>query len=130
MPPQVVLCAANGRPYELQDFLPSDTRFKLIVFTGDLDAQVQRERVEAFAREVSKDGGVLVKYGKRTKDDGAGKTKSRPWEDVFEILTVMAGKKETVNYTSVPAVLRSHWTKYVKWLRFLDIFFLDYTEYC
>ncbi|KAL5513394.1 hypothetical protein ACEPAH_3793 [Sanghuangporus vaninii] len=121
MPPQIVLCAANGRPYELQDFLPSDTRFKLIVFAGDLDAQVQRGRVEAFAAGLGRAGGVLERFGDRGRGSKSGQEEGgekkgmakgkKPWEDVFEILTIMAGKKETVNYTSVPAVLRSHWTK-------------------
>ncbi|KAL5492636.1 hypothetical protein ACEPAI_4083 [Sanghuangporus weigelae] len=120
MPPQVVLCAANGRPYELQDFLPADTRFKIVVFAGDLDAQVQRGRVEAFASGLGSEGGVLHKFGdKRGNKSGekeGGEVKSmrkgkKPWEEVFEILTIMVGKKETVNYTSVPAVLRSHWSK-------------------
>ncbi|OCB87643.1 hypothetical protein A7U60_g5169 [Sanghuangporus baumii] len=120
MPPQIVLSAANGRPYELQDFLPSDTRFKIVVFAGDLDAQVQRGRVEAFASGLGREGGVLKRFGDRTKGSKSGQeeggevkgiVKRKPWEEVFEILTVMAGKKETVNYTSVPTILRSHWTK-------------------
>ncbi|KAJ7254641.1 FAD binding domain-containing protein [Mycena haematopus] len=35
MPPQVLIRAADGRPVELQDLLPSNTLFKLLVFLGD-----------------------------------------------------------------------------------------------
>ena len=104
MPPQVIIRAADLRPYELHDLLPSDTRFKVIVFTGDLDSETQREKVDGFASEASALDGFLVKYGKRS-----GKVPS--WDDVFEVLTVLVGKKETVNYTVVPEVLRSHWSK-------------------
>ena len=33
--PQVLLRAADRRPYEIQDLLPSDARFKVLVFVGD-----------------------------------------------------------------------------------------------
>ncbi|KAH8110730.1 FAD binding domain-containing protein [Phellopilus nigrolimitatus] len=104
MPPQTILCAADARPFELQDLLPSDSRFKVVVFTGNLDAETQRAKVDLFAKEAAGEGGFLLKYGVRT---GAEKG----WASVFEVLTVLVGTKETVNYTSVPAVLRSHWTK-------------------
>ena len=32
-------------------------------------------------------------------------------EDVFDILTVCATKKEQLNYTDVPPVLRPHWSR-------------------
>ncbi|CAK5267539.1 unnamed protein product [Mycena citricolor] len=35
MPPQMLLRAADSRPVQLQDMLPSDTLFKTIVFGGD-----------------------------------------------------------------------------------------------
>ena len=35
--PQMVVRAADGRPYQLQDLLPADARFKLLVFAGDTD---------------------------------------------------------------------------------------------
>lgn len=104
MPPQVILCAANGRPYELQDLLPSDSRFKLIVFAGDLEAEAQYVRIETFAKAISGGEGVLTMFGRRSGD-------SKGHNEVFEVLTIMVGKKEIVNYTRVPAALRSHWTK-------------------
>ncbi|KAJ6553668.1 FAD binding domain-containing protein [Mycena sp. CBHHK59/15] len=36
MPPQMLICAADSRPVELQDLLPSDTLFKLLDFTGNI----------------------------------------------------------------------------------------------
>ena len=33
--------------------------------------------------------------------------------DTFDILTIIKGQKETVNYLEVPVVLRSHYSKYV-----------------
>ncbi|KAI5114722.1 hypothetical protein M0805_001492, partial [Coniferiporia weirii] len=102
MPPQIILRAADARPYELQDLLPSDTRFKLVVFTGDLDVAAQNAKVSAFAEAAAGEAGFLIKYGRAAANG---------WADVFGIITILAGKKEGVNYTSVPAVLRSHWSK-------------------
>ncbi|KAI5120427.1 hypothetical protein M0805_009889 [Coniferiporia weirii] len=102
MPPQIILRAADARPYELQDLLPSDTRFKLVVFTGDLDVAAQAAKVSAFAEAAAGEAGLLSKYGRAAMNG---------WADVFGIITILAGKKEDVNYTSVPAVLRSHWSK-------------------
>lgn len=106
MPPQIILRAADGRPYELQDLLPSDLRFKILVFTGDLDAETQRDRVSKFAQAVTSEGGFLRKYGQRRVGEGA-----TGWNEVFELFSIVSGKKETVNYTIVPAALRSHWSK-------------------
>lgn len=32
---------------------------------------------------------------------------------VFDILAISSGKKENVNYTDLPQIFRSHWSKYV-----------------
>ncbi|KAI5120431.1 hypothetical protein M0805_009893 [Coniferiporia weirii] len=102
MPPQIVLRAADARPFELQDLLPSDTRFKLVVFAGDLDVEAQAAKVSAFAEAAAGETGFLTKYGK---------VAAGGWADVFGIVTVLVGKKEKANFTSVPAVLRSHWSR-------------------
>ncbi|KAI5123497.1 hypothetical protein M0805_008865 [Coniferiporia weirii] len=102
MPPQIILRAADARPFELHDLLPSDTRFKLIVFSGDLSIEAQSAKIMMFASETAGETGFLSKYGTGATDG---------WRSVFEIIPILAGKKEIVNYTSVPAVLRSHWSK-------------------
>ena len=100
--PHVILRAADARPYELQDLVPSDTRYKVLVFTGDLKDEVQKSRLDAFARESTSSSGFLTKYGRRSK---ASKTN---WDAVFDALTIVAGKKENVDYTCVPSALRPH----------------------
>lgn len=104
MPPQVIVRAADAKPYELQDLLPSDTRFKVLVFTGDMNAESQRGRVNKFTEESTNDHGFLTRYGQRS---GTG----RGWAEVFEVITILIGTKETVEYTCVPPALRPHWSK-------------------
>jgi len=95
--PQVFLRAADGRPYEIQDLLPADTRFKVLVFAGDSGNAERKVKLNKLAEEMK---GVLDPYapaGDVTK--------------VFDILTISTTKKEKVLYTDVPTFLRSHWSK-------------------
>lgn len=101
MPPQILLRAADARPLELQDLLPADARYKLLVFAGDARDAGQLARVRAFADAVGADGAFAreVVGGAREK-----------WLDV---LTVCRTPLQDVDYTAVPPALRSHWSKCV-----------------
>lgn len=121
MPPQIIIRAADARPFELHDLLPSDTRFKVIVFSGDVNAPgVQKDKLASFASAACGENGVLSRLGakKHLKESSQGTagtvTSGKSWTTVFEVLTVMVGKKESANFTSVPAEIVSHWSKYVK----------------
>lgn len=97
MLPHVFLTAADARPFEIQDLLPADTRFKVLVFVGDSSNAEQRAKLDKLAAEMK---GVLdpfVPEGDVTK--------------VFDIMSISTAKKEKVFYTDVPALFRSHWTK-------------------
>ncbi|KAI5118756.1 hypothetical protein M0805_004842 [Coniferiporia weirii] len=104
MPPQIVIRAADARPYELQDLLPSDTRFKIVIFAGDLGIGIQRSTLEKFVIDATSKTGFLRKYGNGSAE-GCG------WTAVFDLVTILIEKKEKVDYTSVPEVLRPHWSK-------------------
>jgi phenol 2-monooxygenase (NADPH) len=95
LPPQIVLRAVNLIPIELQDMCPSDTRFKVLIFTGDIKQSSQLELVRSFARKIFKEGSVINKIG----------------HGAFDIVSIIKGDKETVNYLDIPAVLRSHFYK-------------------
>jgi len=101
--PQTLIRAADSRPYELQDLCPADTKFKILLFLGDIADLTQLERAQKLAGALGKPESFLSKYG-RSKAGAAG------WK-VFELLTICTTRKETVNYLDVPAFLRSHWTK-------------------
>lgn len=72
--PQIIVRAADGRPFELQDLLPADVRFKLLVFSGDMDDELQRAAIDRVAADL---GRVLRKFV------GGDKL-----EDVFDVLTI------------------------------------------
>lgn len=111
--PHQFIRAADARPFELHDLLPADTRFKLLVFAGDTSLPSQVVRLEEVA--VKLEEGVLKKYG---RGDGSGG--GRVWSDgkgvgrdVFDVVVIGSAKKDKVNYTDIPEVLRSHWSKCV-----------------
>lgn len=92
---------ADGRPFEIQDLCPADTKFKIFIFLGDFSSPVskQAERVKQLAHEMEKAEGFLTKFGRR--------------RSVFDVMSICVGKKDKVAYLDVPAILRPHWTKFV-----------------
>ncbi|KAJ7068688.1 FAD binding domain-containing protein [Mycena amicta] len=88
MPPQVLVRAADFRVMELQDLLPSDTRFKLLLFTGDADVAALQVLAEGMKRIVSKYGVAAV-----------------------DVLSIVKSKRPNFNFLELPEILRSHWSK-------------------
>ncbi|EIM80353.1 uncharacterized protein STEHIDRAFT_68295 [Stereum hirsutum FP-91666 SS1] len=95
--PQIVLRGADRRPFEIQDLCPSDSRFKILVFAGlgepvapgAANAKGTRAKVQAERT-----------YGR-----------ARKGTEMFDVLVVCMGKKETFVHTAVPEVFRPHWSK-------------------
>ena len=103
--PQILIRAADSKPFEIQDLCPADIKFKILIFLGDIADPPQVERAQKLAEALAKPESFLSKYG-RAKSGVVG------WK-VFELLTICATKKETVNFLDVPAIMRPHWTKFV-----------------
>ncbi|KAI0352108.1 hypothetical protein OH77DRAFT_1409847 [Trametes cingulata] len=99
MVPHVFIRAADARPYEIQDLLPSDTRFKILVFVGNVVDKAQAERVKKLAEEIGADGSFYRRLG---RGDPA---------KVFDVLSISSAKKQDVNYTDLPPLFRQHWSK-------------------
>ncbi|KAG1735887.1 FAD binding domain-containing protein [Suillus paluster] len=102
VPPQKFLRAADAWPFELQDLLPSDFRFKLLVFVGDFSNQLQQARVESMVTDMQKPGSFLNLYA----TPGKSSVDSR-----FDVITISQGRKEVFDFLRLPTLLRSHWSK-------------------
>ncbi|KAJ6504194.1 FAD binding domain-containing protein [Mycena vitilis] len=85
MPPQVLVRAADFRPVELQDLLPSNTRFKLLVFTGAVAA------LDGLAGDLKS---ILQKVG-----------------EAVEVVSIVSSIRSSFSFMDLPAVLRPHWSK-------------------
>ncbi|KAI0695048.1 hypothetical protein C8T65DRAFT_710902 [Cerioporus squamosus] len=99
MVPHVFVRAADARPFDIQDLLPSDTRFKILVFAGNTADEAQAARVQAFAEEMGRPDGFLARFGRGEH----GK--------VFDVLSIGSARKQDTNYTDLPRLFRPHWSK-------------------
>ncbi|KAF8527308.1 FAD binding domain-containing protein [Gautieria morchelliformis] len=99
--PQMVVRVADGRPYQVQDLLPADARFKLLIFTGDAGDERQLVTLHKLAINLEQ---ILVKYAR--KGD---------FKELFEILTIRIGPDSSSMVekqdASLPKSLQLHWSK-------------------
>ena len=88
MLPHVFIRAASSQPIEVQDMIPADTRFKILVFAGNISNDSDRTRLQTLASDLCKPENFLRRYGR----GDVGK-----WE-VFDVLCFSSGKKDRVGY--------------------------------
>ena len=85
--PHDFIRAADARPFNIHDLLPSDTRFKVLVFAGNSAEEAQAKRVRALADAMARPEGFLAAFGR------GDHTKA------FDVWAISSAKKENVNYT-------------------------------
>ncbi len=85
--PHIFLRVANSEPIEVHDMLPADTRFKILVFAGDLSDHSDRAKLEALGEELNKPENFLRRYGRG--DVGQ-------WE-VFDVMCFTSAKKDKID---------------------------------
>ncbi|KAG6816054.1 hypothetical protein H0H87_008970 [Tephrocybe sp. NHM501043] len=96
LPAQRLMRAADGRPFELQNLLPADTRFKVLIFTGNLHITNQRANVTKFAADIDANHHFLKPSGGNIST-------------MFHVLTITS-RQGSVHYTELPELLRPHWS--------------------
>jgi len=101
MLPQIFVRVADARPVELHDMLPSDTRFKLLLFVGLLTPG-QLGKVRKLAEDLQLPSSFLQKYDYPAE----GKVQS-----MFDIIPIAAGHKDDVNFLDIPSTFWTHWSK-------------------
>jgi phenol 2-monooxygenase len=89
----------------LQDLLPADARFKVLIFTGDITDGGQRTRLQKLADDMEKPGTFLKRFSQGTENN-----------EVFDMFAICSGKKEVVDFTQLPQLFRYHWSKYERFL--------------
>ncbi|KAH9945760.1 FAD binding domain-containing protein [Amylocystis lapponica] len=99
MLPHEFIRAADARPIELHDMLPSDTRFKILVFAGNTADKLQLKRLSALAVELGKPDAFLRRFSRGALDT------------VFDILCISSANKEEASHLDIPELFRPHWSK-------------------
>ena len=97
--PHIFIRAADSQPVQIQDLCPSDTRFKILIFTGNTTDPARLQKVKALADEMQKPEHFYKRFGHGDSSK------------VFEVLTISSADKMISNYTDVPAFFRPHWSK-------------------
>ena len=88
MLPHVFIRAASSQPIEVQDMLPADIRFKILVFAGNVSDDSDRASLQDLSGDLNKPENFLRRYGRG--DIGT-------WA-VFDVLCFSSGKKDRVGY--------------------------------
>ncbi|KAG1737791.1 FAD binding domain-containing protein [Suillus lakei] len=96
IPPYKFMRAADAWPFEIQDLLPSDFRFKLLVFVGEFSDPLQQAKVESMVTDMQKPESFLNRY-------------AAPGNSRFDIITISKGRKDGFDLLRFPTLLRSHW---------------------
>ncbi|KAL1759801.1 FAD binding domain-containing protein [Schizophyllum commune] len=98
VPPHVFIRVADARPVNIQDMLPSNGKFKILVFAGEYTRDEFLPDLRQFA-----DGlvDILAKYGKTSHSE------------VMDIVIILSGKHDPACLLQVPSTLRPHWAQVV-----------------
>ncbi|KAF9269253.1 hypothetical protein L218DRAFT_976998 [Marasmius fiardii PR-910] len=94
--PSVLIRAADARPFNVQDLLPSDTKFKLLIFTGDVSDPTRLKAVKNLEDELKQPSSFLSK----------ARSKS-----MFDFFSISSTDKRKMAYSVIPPLFRSHWSK-------------------
>ncbi|KIL93722.1 phenol 2-monooxygenase [Fusarium avenaceum] len=103
IPSHKVLNQADARPWHLQELLPSNGTWRLLVFAGDLLDQTQFARLSALADRLSSPDSFINRY--KPKEDGK-------MNSLFEILTIHSSPYEKVELLSLPDVFHPYSEEY------------------
>ena len=96
-PPRSLIRAADARPTDIQDLLPADGRFKVVILLGK-GYHSQPPLLEKIAKELEHTLSEFVGQGNGV-------------DERFDIVTVAEMSRRDANVPSFPALLRSHWSK-------------------
>ncbi|KAH7870520.1 FAD binding domain-containing protein [Lentinula edodes] len=101
MPPGTVVRLLDFCPIHIHDLLPSDTRFKILVFAGNASSSAQRMRLQQLA----------VKIGNLRSLLGLDILPGNSSQSGLDVLTILSTKLELALFKELPLKLRSHWSK-------------------
>lgn len=83
----------------MQDLLPADTRFKVLVFAGDTSQTGQMQRVKACAEQLRCPDAFFKRFG------GDDATK------VFSLLVITSVSIFAVDFSALIRVFQTHWSQ-------------------
>ncbi|KAJ3873187.1 FAD binding domain-containing protein [Lentinula edodes] len=101
MPPGTVVRLLDSCPIHIHDLLPSDTRFKILVFAGNASSSAQLMRLQQLAAKIDNLRSLL----------GLDILPGNSSQSGLDVLTILSTKLELALFKELPLKLRSHWSK-------------------
>ncbi|KAL4961141.1 putative FAD monooxygenase [Aspergillus stella-maris] len=98
VPSVKVLNQADGRPWHLQQRLPSDGRWRVVVFAGDVTKQAQKDKLEVLGAALGSKESFLQRF---TPAEAR-------YDAVIEVLTVHAAPRKQLGIFDFPEVFRPY----------------------
>ncbi|KAI9369456.1 FAD binding domain-containing protein [Aspergillus egyptiacus] len=98
IPSVKVLSQADARPWHLQERLPSNGSWRVLVLAGDVTKAAQKEKIEKLGAALSDKNSFLRRY------TPAGAR----YDSVIEVLTVHAAPRHAVDIFDFPEVFRPY----------------------
>jgi phenol 2-monooxygenase (NADPH) len=98
MPSAKVLNQADARPWHFQELLPSNGRWRVVVFAGDISKPDQKKRIDAVGAAIDDKNSFLRQY------TPAG---AKP-DSVIELLGVHSAPRATSTIFDMPEVFRPY----------------------
>ncbi|KAL8858219.1 MAG: hypothetical protein Q9178_005231 [Gyalolechia marmorata] len=98
MPSYKVLNQAEARPIELADMLPSDGRWRLLVFAGDLKDKVQSRRISNLGQALAAPKSLLHRY----------RPSECPLDSVIEVLTIHSSPRTETSLQDIPDIFHPY----------------------
>ncbi|KAL4795319.1 FAD binding domain-containing protein [Aspergillus venezuelensis] len=98
VPSVKVLNHADGRPWHLQQRLPSDGRWRVVVFAGDVTKQSQKEKLERLGAALGSKKSFLQRF---TPAEAR-------YDAVIDVLTVHAAPRKQLDILNFPEVFRPY----------------------
>lgn len=94
MPSYKVLNQSDARPWHLQERLPSDGRWRVLVFPGDITKPEALARYTALGEKLAKPTSFLRRFT----------PENAPVDSVIEVLTIHSAPRQNVELVDLPEV--------------------------
>jgi len=98
MPSVKVVSQSDARPWHFQELLPSNGRWRVVVFTGDIAKEGQRRKLKAVGAALADNGSFLRRFTKP----------GEPVDSVFELLAVHSAPRATTTIFDFPEAFRPY----------------------
>ncbi|KAF1980310.1 hypothetical protein BU23DRAFT_495713 [Bimuria novae-zelandiae CBS 107.79] len=104
IPSHRILNQSDARPWHLQELLPSDGAWRVLVFAGDILEPAQFSRYSAFGKALSSPDSFVNQHKPKGAEGGLG--------SLFEILTIHSSPRAKVELLSLPEVFHPYSPEY------------------